>query len=792
MIRPYSRAFAMITATMYFMILAGCGGGDSGPTSPTPSTPSTPTPPPPPPAPVATSLTVTPSSHTLASIGATVQLSATVRDQNNNPMTGQTVSWTSSNTAVATVNGNGLVTAVSNGTSQITARAGNASGTSNITVAEPVPTRIAVTPSSHTLEAIGETVQLRATVRDQRNNTMSGQTITWSSGDEAVATVDGNGLVTAVSNGMAEITAKSGSLSANAAITVSQAPASIAITPESASLSELGQTVQFMATVSDANDFTIEDAAVSWSSSDESVATVNEAGLVTAVGDGMADITAQAGDIRKSTAIRVFVPSPDRSALVALYNATDGPNWEYQENWLSDEPIESWNGVIVDDTARVTRLLLSNNRLAGEIPVELSQLSHLNDLYLSENQLTGEIPVELVQLKRMKRLHLEDNQLTGSIPPELGTLTELEALWLRGNRLTGNIPVELAQLAQLNTLLLEDNQLTGSIPVELGRLSNLTFLILKENSLTGEIPVELAQLAALEHLSLNDNSLTGSIPSELGQLSQLKRLYLFNNKLTGSIPSELGQLSELTLLNLGNNQLQGSIPPELGQMGKLDILILHHNELTGELPPELGDLSDLELLLLASNAGLTGTLPREFLNLNLNSLTLVGTQICVPPEAEFQAWVAGIIDARGITECEVEDGGEGGEGGDGEGGEEIEYVEWEGVRVERGKLIFSASIATIEITGCFTEHSLIGALLPPEGLKDWTNAFTNDTLTVHYSMWQRSVDMGSTWENIEDTRVMYNACAYDSEVAGEYRLVGEITLNGERSHRRSENTFEVP
>ncbi|MYG84758.1 MAG: hypothetical protein F4192_05690, partial [Gemmatimonadetes bacterium] len=203
MIRPYSRAFTMITASIYFMILAGCGGGDSGPTSPTPPDP---TPPTPPPAPVATSITVAPSSHTLASIGATVQLTATVRDQNNNTMTGQAVTWTSSVTAVATVSGNGLVTAVSNGTTQITARSGNASGTANITVAEPVPTRIAVTPSSHTLETIGATVQLTATVRDQRNNVMSGQTITWSSGDAAVATVSGTGLVSAVGNGMAEIT----------------------------------------------------------------------------------------------------------------------------------------------------------------------------------------------------------------------------------------------------------------------------------------------------------------------------------------------------------------------------------------------------------------------------------------------------------------------------------------------------------------------------------------------------------------------------------------------------------
>ena len=695
MIRPYSRAFAMFTASMYFMILAACGGGDSSPTSPTPSDP---TPPAPPPTPVATSIAVTPASHTLAMIGATVQLSATVRDQNNNPMTGQTVNWTSSNTAVATVSNNGLVTAVANGTTQITARSGNASGTANITVAEPVPTRITIAPASHTLEAIGETVQLGATVRDQRNNAMSGQTIAWSSGDEAVATVSETGLVTAVSNGMAEITAKSGSLSASATITVEQVPAAIAITPESASLSELEQTVRLTVTVSDSNDVTIEDAVVIWSSGDESVATVNEEGLVTAVGNGRVNITAEAGDIRTSVLIVVFVPSPDRSVLVALYNATDGQNWEFQANWLSDEPIETWEGVFVDETARVTRLILSNNRLAGEIPVELGQLSHLKDLVMSENQLTGEIPVELVQLEQLISLHLEDNRLTGSIPPELGQLAELEALWLRGNQLTGNIPVELAQLVQLNSLLLEDNQLTGSIPLELGQLSDLTFLVLNENRLTGVIPAELAQLVKLVHLSLSDNQLAGMIPAGIGSLNQLVLLELYNNKLTGSIPPELGQLSELTVLHLGGNQLEGTIPLELGQLGKLESLILHSNDLTGELPPELGNLTNLETLLLALNAGLSGSLPREYLNLNLNSLTLHETQICVPPDAEFQAWLAGIMDAQGITNCEVEDGDD---------GEEIEYVEWEGVEVAPGRLILSVGVTELPLSECITENATI-------------------------------------------------------------------------------------
>ncbi|MCY4544861.1 MAG: Ig-like domain-containing protein, partial [Gemmatimonadetes bacterium] len=362
MIRPYSRVFAKVTASIYLVILAGCGGGDSGPTSPTPSTP-TPTPTPPP-APVATSISVTPSSHTLATIGATVQLMATVRDQNNNPMTGQTVTWSSSNTAVATVGGNGLVTAVANGTAQIRAQSGNATGTANITVAEPVPTRITIAPTSHTLEAIGETVQLTATVRDQRNNIMSGQSITWSSGDEAVATVSGAGLVTAVSNGMAEITATSGSLSASASITVSEPVAtSLTIDPAAHTLESIGETVELAAVVLDQHENAMADVAITWSSGDEAVATVDENGVVTAVDNGMADITAQAGDAIGTAAITVTqVPASisievatDATTLteigqtlqlmVSVSDANDNPIADPEVSWMSsDETVITVDG----------------------------------------------------------------------------------------------------------------------------------------------------------------------------------------------------------------------------------------------------------------------------------------------------------------------------------------------------------------------------------------------------------------------------------------------------------------
>ena len=98
-------------------------------------------------------------------------------------------------------------------------------------------------------------------------------------------------------------------------------------------------------------------------------------------------------------------PETDREALVALYNATDGPNWGNNDNWLSDEPIGEWKGVSTDGNGRVVRLNLWGNRLSGEISPGLdSLLSHLSNL---------------------RRLDLRGNQLSGEIPPELGSFANL-------------------------------------------------------------------------------------------------------------------------------------------------------------------------------------------------------------------------------------------------------------------------------------------------------------------------------------------------------------------------------
>ncbi len=327
-----------------------------------------------------------------------------------------------------------------------------------------VPTSIEITPSSATLNAIDQTVQLAPVVLDENGSEIADASVTWTSGAVDVATVSDQGLVTAVNNGSVVITAHSGSLSASASVTVSQVPVRIVIEipPIGGQLmqTDTGQYI-LVATVQDRNGHSVAGAEVTWSSSDESVVTINDQGVVTEVSSGRAQITARSGDLSDSVLYGVSI----RITMGSLYRATNGPDWTDNTNWLTDAPVEEWYGVTVGIFGQLVVLNLNDNNLSGSLPMDVGHLWTLEELNLGSNRITGEIPATIGKLEYLGKLNLSDNQLSGEIPAELGRLEELEVLALDKNQLTGELPAELGNLASLRELHLQENEsLSGPLP----------------------------------------------------------------------------------------------------------------------------------------------------------------------------------------------------------------------------------------------------------------------------------------------------------------------------------------
>ena len=382
-------------------------------------------------------------------------------------------------------------------------------------------------------------------------------------------------------------------------------PASITLSPTTVELTSVGETARIRAEVKDEDGQVIVDYAVKWETGDTSVATVSQAGLVRAEGAGTAPITATAGLLSADATVTVDL---ERAALVALYEANGGDDWENREGWLSDDPLSAWYGVETNPDGQVVVLELPFNGLSGSLPPEIGNLAQLRELYLPFNGLSGSLPPEIGNLTELRELYLQYNHLSGSLPPEIGNLTELRELWL------------------------DSNSLSGSIPPELGNLSSLV------------------------QLRLNNNAFTGPIPAELGNLANVQRLYAHENALSGEIPAELGDLSNLTDLWLGETDLSGPFPVGLTRLANLGRLMLVGNPHTGTLPDEIGDMASLEILLLA-NSGLSGLLPAGMTRLQrLEELMLGGTGLCAPDDDDFQAWLEGVSKRR-VPSCAEPGGG---------------------------------------------------------------------------------------------------------------------------------------
>lgn len=271
-------------------------------------------------------LTLNRTSVSLTKKGQTYQLKATASPSN---ATTKSVTWKSSNTRVVTVNSAGRLTAVGNGSATITATAKDGSKkkvTCKVTVKIPTVvkvSRVSLNKNDLALTSKGQSYQLSASVAPSN---ASNKSVKWTSGNPKVATVSSSGKVTAVANGNTTITATAADGSGKkdiCAVTVNiPKPAdptptptpsvvkvnSVSLNPSSLSLTKKGQTARLSATVSPSN---ATNKSINWSSSNNNVATVSN-GVVTAVGNGSATITATAADgsgKRASCSVTVNIPT---------------------------------------------------------------------------------------------------------------------------------------------------------------------------------------------------------------------------------------------------------------------------------------------------------------------------------------------------------------------------------------------------------------------------------------------------------------------------------------------------
>ncbi|MGH7532293.1 MAG: Ig-like domain-containing protein [Gemmatimonadales bacterium] len=272
------------------------------------------------------SVTVSPSSAS-GSVGQAAQFSAVVKDAAGRVLTGRTVTWGTSNSAVVSVTATGYATAIGGGSANLIATSGSVQGTAAITVSgvQIVVASVVVAPGSVGW-SLGDSTKFGATVKDASGALLTGVPVTWTASDTAVLSVSSQGMGRAVGAGTAHVTATAGGKAGTASVTVSGGvvppPASpvgsVVVTPGSASGS-VGDAAQFTAVVLDTAGATLTGQTVTWRSTNTAVVSVSATGYATAVGGGSAAIVATAGGKSGQAAVTVAgAPAPSQGSIASI------------------------------------------------------------------------------------------------------------------------------------------------------------------------------------------------------------------------------------------------------------------------------------------------------------------------------------------------------------------------------------------------------------------------------------------------------------------------------------------
>ena len=385
----------------------------------------------------------------------------------------------------------------------------------------PSVASLVLSPSEANFAAIGDTVHFTATARDRRGNRIENVDLTWSSADTTIVSVAATGVARAVNPGRTRVTATisgaAGSQEASARAAV--APRTLLLSPDSVFLPWPLLTEQLVLEVRDNTaGESVQPDSVRWVSTDTTIATVSQTGVVTAIRKGTVHI--EASTVRQTKRAVVRVADPERDALVAFYHAMDGANWIRKDNWLTDQPIwqpPGWYGVTPIDAEtpeqRSERLIADFKTLAAtdSIPFDAftaarkaewqawsesnpaartardqgtgAQLSagRIASVALPHNNLRGVLSDTDMwnALPFMYDLSLGSNALSGELP---SSVNNVELLDLSHNRFAGPITRDLLRYGSLVGLGLQGNELSGPVPNAFA--PRLLFLQLEKNDLT--------------------------------------------------------------------------------------------------------------------------------------------------------------------------------------------------------------------------------------------------------------------------------------------------------------------
>lgn len=241
--------------------------------------------------------------------GQQASLSATIRASSGAALSGLTVSWASSDTSIAIVNADGIVTAVfyvgaDERPTSIVATSGALADTVHLRVLPLAVDSIAVFPDTQTLRP-EQTLQLSAVLRDSAGLFLSGRVVAWTSSDTVLATVSDSGVVTALVAGEVSITASSGGVSAAANITIEPVVTTVRVTPGLSTV-WIGRTQPFSVALQDTNGASPTGRRVRWRSTDPGVATVDSLGVVTGLAPGLVSVIATSEGRADSATVDVF------------------------------------------------------------------------------------------------------------------------------------------------------------------------------------------------------------------------------------------------------------------------------------------------------------------------------------------------------------------------------------------------------------------------------------------------------------------------------------------------------